>query len=80
MGDSTYGADVFCQPGSGIARNFTKLGGARSAHFEIDNLNEKPDKYFKDICRLIDETVSYGQVEEPINDGDNESDGIYYHY
>lgn len=74
LGDSTYGADVFCQPGNDIARNFTKLGGARSAHFEIDNLNEKPDKYFKDVCRLIDETISYGQVEEPVNDGDDESD------
>ena len=69
MGDSTYGADYFCQPGIGVAKNFSAIGGARSAHYQIDNLNEKPEKYFKEICQLIDETISYGQIEEPIDDG-----------
>lgn len=69
MGDSTYGADYFCQPGIGVAKNFSAIGGARSAHYQIDNLNEKPGKYFKEICQLIDETISYGQIEEPIDDG-----------
>jgi hypothetical protein len=69
LGDSTYGSDVFCLPGKSLAKKFTDLGGSRSSHFEIDNLEEKPEKYFKDICQLIDETISYGQIEEPINDG-----------
>ena len=72
LGDATFGADLFCQPGIEIAKTFTALGGARSNWFLIDNLNEKPDTYFKDICQLIDETITVGAIEEPVEDTSSE--------
>ena len=69
LGDSTFGDDVFCEPGRTIARQFSSLGGLRTNHFEIDNLKEKPETYFKEICQLIDETIGNGCVEEPVEEG-----------
>lgn len=69
LGDSTFGDDVFCEPARTIARQFSLLGGLRSNHFEIDNLKEKPETYFKEICQLIDETIGNGCVEESVDEG-----------
>ena len=48
LGDSTFGADLFCQPGQEMSKLFSKMGGQRSNWFCIDNLNQKPEKYFKE--------------------------------
>jgi len=72
LGDSTFGADLFCQPGQEMSKLFSKMGGQRSNWFCIDNLNQKPSSYFKEVCQLVDETITVGSIEEPVEDSDEE--------
>jgi len=74
LGDSTFGADLFCEPGRQCSKLLGKLGCVRSNWFQIDNLHEKPEARFKEVCQLIDETITCGQVEEPVEDSDEEEE------